>query len=158
MGFFPIMPGLEEEIGFFWTGSRVVSETITKKELVEVGQVLRRKPVIWDNLHANDYDQQRMYLGEKMMIVVNVVVVPCFLMISSRSLFRPRYGHFASHPWRSDEPELRVLVECASPLHHCRLVRLLQQEDGGMQRLGSRRRLLELHPLLLGGSSQVTKD
>ncbi len=76
--------GLRPEIGIFWTGSRVVPETITKLELVELGkvyffvlilfwvactaygnvsQVLRRKPVIWDNLHANDYDQQRVFLG-----------------------------------------------------------------------------------------------
>ena len=42
---------------------KVVSETICKEELMVVGKVLRRKPVIWDNLHANDYDHQRMFLG-----------------------------------------------------------------------------------------------
>ena len=26
-------------------------------------QVIKRKPIIWDNLHANDYDLQRVYLG-----------------------------------------------------------------------------------------------
>lgn len=29
----------------------------------EVSAVLRRPPVIWDNLHANDYDQARLFLG-----------------------------------------------------------------------------------------------
>lgn len=28
-----------------------------------VSKVLRRKPVIWDNSHANDYDQRRIFLG-----------------------------------------------------------------------------------------------
>ena len=26
-------------------------------------KVLKRKPVIWDNIHANDYDQRRIFLG-----------------------------------------------------------------------------------------------
>ena len=26
-------------------------------------KVLRRKPVIWDNIHANDYDHRRVFLG-----------------------------------------------------------------------------------------------
>ncbi|XP_017272550.1 protein O-GlcNAcase isoform X2 [Kryptolebias marmoratus] len=29
----------------------------------EVSSVLKRAPVIWDNLHANDYDPQRLFLG-----------------------------------------------------------------------------------------------
>ena len=55
--------GLVKEIKIFWTGSKVVSETITLEEILEVGEVLQRKPLIWDNLHANDYDQQRLFLG-----------------------------------------------------------------------------------------------
>lgn len=56
--------GLEDDIGIFWTGSMVVSEEITKEEILELSAVIRRKPVLWDNLHANDYDQQRMFLGK----------------------------------------------------------------------------------------------
>lgn len=55
--------GLDKEIKVFWTGAKVVSEKITLEEIKEVGQVLQRKPLIWDNLHANDYDQQRLFLG-----------------------------------------------------------------------------------------------
>ncbi len=29
----------------------------------ELARVLQRPPVIWDNLHANDYDQRRLFLG-----------------------------------------------------------------------------------------------
>jgi len=54
---------LDKEIKVFWTGSKVVSEIITETEIKEVGEVLQRKPLIWDNLHANDYDQQRLFLG-----------------------------------------------------------------------------------------------
>jgi len=55
--------GLDPEIGVFWTGRKVVSDVITKEEILALSAVLRRKPLIWDNLHANDYDQQRMFLG-----------------------------------------------------------------------------------------------
>lgn len=54
-----LAPGIE----IFWTGPEIVSSEITTQSLQEVGQVLRRKPVIWDNFHANDYDIRRVYLG-----------------------------------------------------------------------------------------------
>uniref|UniRef100_A0AC34FCD2 O-GlcNAcase n=1 Tax=Panagrolaimus sp. ES5 TaxID=591445 RepID=A0AC34FCD2_9BILA len=44
-------------------GPAVVSRTITEDHLKTVGQVLNRKPLIWDNLHANDYDPRRVFLG-----------------------------------------------------------------------------------------------
>ena len=55
--------GLHPNIAIFWTGSKVVSEHIYKEEIIELSKVLRRKPLIWDNLHANDYDTQRVFLG-----------------------------------------------------------------------------------------------
>ncbi|PAA63890.1 hypothetical protein BOX15_Mlig006327g1 [Macrostomum lignano] len=54
---------LAPEIQVMWTGPRVVSKTITAESIKEVGEALKRKPVIWDNLHANDYDMSRLFLG-----------------------------------------------------------------------------------------------
>lgn len=54
---------LNPEIGVFWTGPDIVSKTISAESLREVGRVLRRKPVIWENFHANDYDIRRVYAG-----------------------------------------------------------------------------------------------
>ena len=54
---------LHPEILVFWTGDEIVSETITIESLKEVGKILKRKPVIWENFHANDYDIRRVYLG-----------------------------------------------------------------------------------------------
>ena len=54
---------LHPEMGVFWTGPDIVSKTITAESLREVGRVLRRKPVIWENFHANDYDLRRVYAG-----------------------------------------------------------------------------------------------
>jgi len=54
---------LEMEIDVFWTGPEVVSETITVESIREIAEVIKRKPVVWDNLHANDYDMLRFYTG-----------------------------------------------------------------------------------------------
>ncbi|GBP32443.1 Protein O-GlcNAcase [Eumeta japonica] len=54
---------LANEIDIMWTGPKVISKTLTTECIEEITQVLRRPPVIWDNLHANDYDQKRLFLG-----------------------------------------------------------------------------------------------
>jgi len=54
---------LHPDIQVFWTGSSVVSAKITASECGALATVLRRRPLLWDNLHANDYDQARVLLG-----------------------------------------------------------------------------------------------
>ena len=54
---------LAPDIDVMWTGPKVISRLISVESIDEVADVLRRKPVIWDNLHANDYDQKRLFLG-----------------------------------------------------------------------------------------------
>lgn len=44
-------------------GPKVVSKDIPVESIEEVSKILRRAPVIWDNIHANDYDQKRLFLG-----------------------------------------------------------------------------------------------
>ncbi|XP_029463789.1 protein O-GlcNAcase-like [Rhinatrema bivittatum] len=52
-------PGIE----VIWTGPKVVSKELSPDSLQDVTGVIRRHPVIWDNLHANDYDSRRVFLG-----------------------------------------------------------------------------------------------
>ncbi|XP_055907618.1 protein O-GlcNAcase isoform X1 [Eupeodes corollae] len=54
---------LNVDIDIMWTGNKVISKIITLESIQEITEVLRRPPVIWDNLHANDYDQKRVFLG-----------------------------------------------------------------------------------------------
>ncbi|KAH8340572.1 hypothetical protein KR059_001267 [Drosophila kikkawai] len=54
---------LNNEIDILWTGDKVISKTISIQSIQEITEVLRRPPCIWDNLHANDYDQKRVFLG-----------------------------------------------------------------------------------------------
>ena len=54
-----LLPGID----IMWTGPKVVSKKITIKSIEELTKVLQRRPVIWDNIHANDYDRRRVFLG-----------------------------------------------------------------------------------------------
>ncbi len=54
-----LLPGID----VFWTGPEIISAEITVEHVREVAARLRRKPLIWDNLHANDYDGHRFYCG-----------------------------------------------------------------------------------------------
>jgi protein O-GlcNAcase/histone acetyltransferase len=51
------------EIDVFWTGPEIISREITVDHVRETQRILRRKPLIWDNLYANDYDGRRFYCG-----------------------------------------------------------------------------------------------
>lgn len=54
---------LHPGIDIMWTGPKVISKVITIESVQELSEVLHRPPLIWDNLHANDYDQKRLFLG-----------------------------------------------------------------------------------------------
>jgi protein O-GlcNAcase/histone acetyltransferase len=54
---------LDAAIDVCWTGPEIVSREIAVAQVRELRQLLRRKPLIWDNLHANDYDGRRFYCG-----------------------------------------------------------------------------------------------
>uniref|UniRef100_A0A3Q2XBH4 Si:dkey-183c6.8 n=1 Tax=Hippocampus comes TaxID=109280 RepID=A0A3Q2XBH4_HIPCM len=51
------------DITVIWTGNKVISRKLSVDRLAEVESVLQRPPLIWDNLHANDYDSRRLFLG-----------------------------------------------------------------------------------------------
>uniref|UniRef100_A0A7I4Y650 protein O-GlcNAcase n=1 Tax=Haemonchus contortus TaxID=6289 RepID=A0A7I4Y650_HAECO len=55
---------LINDVHILWTGPRVISRHITVDHVRSVSRILRRRPLIWDNLHANDYDQKRVFMGE----------------------------------------------------------------------------------------------
>jgi protein O-GlcNAcase / histone acetyltransferase len=54
---------LAPEIDVFWTGPEIISREITVPHIRELATKLRRQPLIWDNLHANDYDGRRFFCG-----------------------------------------------------------------------------------------------
>jgi len=54
---------LNAEIEILWTGPEIISHEITANHIAELQLILKRRPVIWDNLHANDYDGRRFFCG-----------------------------------------------------------------------------------------------
>ena len=54
---------LEPGIDIFWTGPEIISSQISMNHIETLTTILRRPPLIWDNLHANDYDGHRFYCG-----------------------------------------------------------------------------------------------
>jgi protein O-GlcNAcase/histone acetyltransferase len=54
---------LNLEIDVLWTGPEIVSEAIPVATIERLAQRLRRPPVLWDNLFANDYDVRRLNCG-----------------------------------------------------------------------------------------------
>ncbi len=55
--------GVNEEIPLFWTGDDVAIGEITSQQAADWGQLLGRKPWIWDNFPVNDFEQWRPILG-----------------------------------------------------------------------------------------------
>jgi protein O-GlcNAcase/histone acetyltransferase len=51
------------EADVFWTGPEIISREIPLAHLRDLQSLLRRKPLLWDNLHANDYDGRRFFVG-----------------------------------------------------------------------------------------------
>lgn len=54
---------LDPRVDVYWTGPEIVSETVPIDATARIARILRRPPVLWDNLHANDYEGRRLYLG-----------------------------------------------------------------------------------------------
>lgn len=46
---------LNNNIKIFWTGPRIVSKRIDSSHLKKITRIIKKKPLIWDNLFANDY-------------------------------------------------------------------------------------------------------
>ncbi len=54
---------LNMAIDVLWTGPEIVSREIPIESVQGVAARIGRQPLIWDNLHANDYDGRRLYTG-----------------------------------------------------------------------------------------------
>lgn len=54
---------LDPAIDVFWTGPEIISDAITPEAIQPIAARLRRRPVIWDNLFADDYDGNRFFAG-----------------------------------------------------------------------------------------------
>jgi protein O-GlcNAcase/histone acetyltransferase len=51
------------DIDCLWTGPEIISQEISPESIRSLAARIGREPVIWDNLHANDYDLRRLFCG-----------------------------------------------------------------------------------------------
>lgn len=51
------------DIPVFWTGNRVVPETIEESNAGRIREMFNNNLIIWDNYYANDYTPYRIFLG-----------------------------------------------------------------------------------------------
>jgi protein O-GlcNAcase/histone acetyltransferase len=54
---------LDLAIDVIWTGPEIISREIPVESIQRLSDRIGRKPLIWDNLHANDYDGRRAFVG-----------------------------------------------------------------------------------------------
>lgn len=54
---------LSPGIDVLWTGPEIISQEISAQSIHELAARIGREPIIWDNLHANDYDLRRVFCG-----------------------------------------------------------------------------------------------
>ncbi|KAL3095435.1 hypothetical protein niasHS_007534 [Heterodera schachtii] len=85
---------LHPDIHILWTGPRVVSRFLTADHLQRVSTVLRRKPLIWDNLHANDYDPKRVFMGPFLGRSVAIKNVTSGLLLNPNCKYEANYVPF----------------------------------------------------------------
>jgi protein O-GlcNAcase/histone acetyltransferase len=110
---------LSPAIGVLWTGPEIVSEIISADSIRQLASVLGRKPVIWDNLHANDYDMRRLYMGpysgrplELREEVAGVLSNPnCQFEVNFVPLRTLALWSRATQRWNAREAYLRALQE-----------------------------------------------
>jgi hyaluronoglucosaminidase len=54
--------GLDPSIDIYWTGEEVCAREISPGHLAEIGALLKRKPLLWDNYPVNDGPRMSQYL------------------------------------------------------------------------------------------------
>ncbi|CAI2357627.1 unnamed protein product [Caenorhabditis sp. 36 PRJEB53466] len=98
---------LAKEIHVMWTGPRVISRFITVEHLVRVGKVIQRKPLIWDNLHANDYDLKKIFMGPLMHRSVEIKEVTSGLLSNPNGKYEANFVPFHSlSDWNAADRDL----------------------------------------------------
>ena len=53
---------ISQNVGLFWTGDKVISESYSDESINNVEKLLKRRPVLWDNSLANDGKKTSPYL------------------------------------------------------------------------------------------------
>ena len=171
---------LDAAIDVLWTGSEIISPVIGVAHVEDLQRLLRRKPVIWDNLHANDYDGRRFFCGpysgrpiELKQAVSGILTNPNCEYALNEVPFRTFADYLrTTDTWRPREAYLNAMKEWHSnfatfghPLELEDLVFLgdcyyLPHEEGSLavQLYGQLRDLLERDPSTWGSEAAEIRE
>lgn len=139
--------GLAPGTDILWTGPEIISPAITVEHVAGIARAIGRRPVIWDNLYADDYDGTRFFVGpfagraaalregiagillnaanELPLNEVPIHVLGSYLRggadwdpaAAHREAIRAWLPRFALAAGRIEEAELGLLVDCFSLPH-----------------------------------------
>lgn len=94
--------------GIHFAGPRVISRYLTVDHLTRVGKVMRRKPLIWDNLHANDYDMKKIFMGPMMHRSVKIKEVTSGLLSNPNVRYEANFVPFHSlSDWNAADRDMQ---------------------------------------------------
>ncbi|MBD3277706.1 MAG: hypothetical protein GF388_05350, partial [Candidatus Aegiribacteria sp.] len=112
------LPG---DTGCFWTGPSVVSESLEGPSLDRAKELLGSRPVVWDNLLADDYAQRRIYLAglEERIPDCHYFLNPSELFpVALYSLRSMLLSAGTSCPWPGELGETEEYWHLLSEFHH----------------------------------------
>lgn len=102
---------LAPAIDVFWTGPEIISETISDAHLKSLSERIGRKPLLWDNLYANDYDLRRLFLGPYLKRPLEPANVLSGIILNPNCEFEANWLPVTSLANYLKEPTQRVLLE-----------------------------------------------
>jgi hypothetical protein len=114
--------GLPADVGYFWTGQRVISSSYGQQDLQAITEQMGRKPVLWDNYPVNDgratspFLHLRAYTGRPHQLQdwsaghcvnpMNQAELSRLVLFSLGELYRNRHAY---QPWRA---QLKAFKYC----------------------------------------------
>ncbi|MBW7471293.1 beta-N-acetylglucosaminidase domain-containing protein [Marinobacter sp. F4218] len=142
---------LDHSVNIFWTGEEVCSREISPGHLKRIGNLLGRKPVLWDNYPVNDGDRMSQHLhlrgftgrpaanaahltghGINPALQPTLTAIPAITLAESYRLGPEyQYGQAFRHAARE-----MLGRELAEQIH----TDLLVLQDGGLGRIGDEKR------------------
>lgn len=142
---------LDPAVNVFWTGEEVCSREITPGHLTRVADVLRRKPLLWDNYPVNDGERMSCHLHLRAFTgrhegnacwlaghAINPALQPTLSLIPALTLAE-RYRLGADYAY--GEAFFRAArAVLGDELARCVRDDLLSLQDTGLQRLSEPRR------------------
>lgn len=116
-----LQASMPESITLMWTGTRVVSESLTTDNCGELVSLFKSNVLFWDNLYANDYAPLRIFVGafekREQALIKNsagIMINPTGLPLTDKFLLS-LFDNFLTENDTSEEKWVRTAKEHGIP-------------------------------------------